>query len=56
MTEVVLQQESPKHPIQSWRQSATQSEGLPDYGASITTPVQKTIRSNRKVVQCYVLA
>ena len=43
MTEVVLQQESPKHPIQSWRQSATQSEGLPDYRASIMTPVQRTI-------------
>jgi len=54
--EVVLQQESLKCPIQSWRQSATQSEELPDYRASIMTPVQRTIQNNRKVVLCYVLA
>ena len=29
--------------FKSWQQGATQSEGLPDYGVSIMTPVQRTI-------------
>jgi len=52
---VVLWPKSPKHPIQSWWQGATQSKELPDYGASIMILVQRTIWNNRKVILGYIL-